>query len=412
MGKAVFFNLPGASGHINPTVGLVSELIRQGEQVIYYAGPDSADRLHALGAIPRTYAPHFDYQHSALFATDMIALALKLLELAEKAVAGLKEDLLREQPDYIIYDSCCMWGKYLAQYLKIPAICSITTFVSTPWLTLSDHVIALFLAKILAGNIPSVISVRRRIINMLASLNLPYGGLFHHIFDLAQNEGDLNLVFLPRSYQPFNNRIKQTFRFVGASVPEGRDRNDLDLQKNGRPLIYISLGTVHNMRDTFYRQCLQAFAGSPYLVVMSVGQQTDIAQLGPLPENFIVRNRVAQLEVLKQADLFISHGGMNSINESLYFGVPLLMVPQQDEQLFNARRVARFGAGSYLDAKAITPDELRKQAQRLLADPSFRHHAQELSRDSRAGGGYQAAADHILNFLYGEGVGRALRKIA
>ncbi len=412
MGKGIFFNLPGASGHINPTLGVVSELIGKGEQIIYYAGPDSADRIRALGAIPRTYEPHFDYQHSPLYASDMIALALKLLELSEKAVAGIKDDLLRDKPDYIIYDSCCMWGKYLAQHLKIPAICSITTFVTTPWIVLSDYMIAAFLAKILAGNIPSVISGRRRIINMLNSLNLQYGGLIHHIFDIGQNEGDLNIVFLPRNYQPFSNRIKPTFHFVGASVPEGRDHNDLNLQKNGKPLIYISLGTVHNMRDTFYRQCLQAFADSPYQLIMSVGQHTDIAKLSSIPENFIVRNRVPQLEVLKQADLFISHGGMNSINESLYFGVPLLMVPQQDEQLFNARRVAKFGAGSYLDAKEITPENLRIQAQRVLSDSSFRQHAQDLSRDSRAGGGYKAATNHILNFVYGERKIHAARKTA
>jgi len=144
------------------------------------------------------------------------------------------------------------------------------------------------------------------------------------------------------------------YKFVGASVPDGRDVDDLQLRKltNDNPWIYISLGTVHNLKADFYRDCYAAFADLPYQVIMSVGRQTDIASLGACPANFLVRNWVPQLEVLKRARLFISHGGMNSINESLYFDVPLLMVPQQIEQGYNARRIQRFGGWTDVAGRA------------------------------------------------------------
>ena len=69
MGRCVFFNLPGASGHINPTVGMVEELIAHGEEVIYYAGEDSRAKFTKLGVKFRTYDDWFQYTHTASTAT-------------------------------------------------------------------------------------------------------------------------------------------------------------------------------------------------------------------------------------------------------------------------------------------------------------------------------------------------------
>jgi MGT family glycosyltransferase len=412
MGKAVFFNLPGATGHINPTLGVVAELIKRGEQVIYYAGEESFDQLKALGATPRSYQAYFDYKHSAEYGTDIVVMALTQLTLTEKSIHGLIAELKQDRPDYIIYDSCCLWGKYIARHLGIPAICSITTLVSHPLAVFSDWQLGSLVIKTLVTGVPIVVSGRRRIINILNSINLEYQGLFHHIFDLFQNEGDINLVFLSSKFQPFSSQLKSNFKFVGASVPEGRDHDDLHLadRLDGRPLIYISLGTVHNLKTDFYKNCYEAFKNTPYFVVMSVGKNTDISQLGPMPDNFLVRNRVPQLEVLKKANLFISHGGMNSINESLYFNVPLIMVPQQPEQHFNARRIQKFGAGVRLPAEKITPQTLRESAQQILGNPDFLVNAKDLGRTLREPGGHVAAADAILGLA--RSYPQAVRKTA
>lgn len=82
----------------------------------------------------------------------------------------------------------------------------------------------------------------------------------------------------------------------------------------------------------FYRLCFEAFAKTPYTVVLSVGRHIAIADLGALSPNFNVRNHVPQLAVLKQSRLFVTHGGMNSVNEGLFFGVPLMVFPQGADQ--------------------------------------------------------------------------------
>ena len=60
--------------------------------------------------------------------------------------------------------------------------------------------------------------------------------------------------------------------------------------------------------------------------------KTEISSLDSVPENFIVKNEVDQFSVLQKADVFITHCGMNSTNESLYFGVPMVLIPQHSQQ--------------------------------------------------------------------------------
>ena len=413
MSTAVLFNLPGASGHINPTVGLVSGLINRGERVIYYAGEDSRRQFEALGATFRTYAPFFEYQHSAAMATALLDGAFMMLGQAENALAGLIRVMEQDKPDYILYDSCCLFGKYVAQRLGVPGICLVTTIVSTPLLLTSDLPLAWQVVKELTFGVPRVFEAVRRIKDLLASVGLKYRGLPYHMFDVFANEGDLNIVFLSPSAQPFHRFLKKNYLLVGPSIPEGRDPPaDLPIGLGSSlPVIYVSLGTVHNLKQDFYRQCFKAFAELPCHVVMSVGKDTDIAALGSIPVNFTVRNRVPQLEVLKRTRVFVSHGGMNSINESLYFGVPLVMVPQQVEQGFNARRVEKLGAGRLLKSEKITVDSLRETVSQVLQDERYRQNAAQLGQQMQGLGGYARAVDEILCFVQGDAQ-PALRKTA
>ena len=105
---------------------------------------------------------------------------------------------------------------------------------------------------------------------------------------------------------------------------------------------------------------------------MSVGRSLDIAKLGKLPENFIVKNRIPQVAVLKQANLFITHGGMNSVSEAMVSGVPMLVIPFVSDQPVNARQVEKLGLGKVLDYKSITADALRDAAFAIMENQQIR----------------------------------------
>lgn len=413
MGTAVFFNLPGATGHINPSLGIVSELIRSGERVVYYAGPDSHDKLAALGAVPRQYQPLFDYHHDFAIASDLVALFTRLFQISEEATIGLAARVAADKPDYIIYDSCTPWGKLVAQRLGVPSIYFVTHIITTPWMLASRLVWSPRLWQMAASSTSprSVlramgvgIGIRRRVMDLVAGLGLPYRGWRTHLHEMFNGGDDLKIAVTSPDYQPYSNRLGHTYRFVGASIPAARDDNDLTFDRApGQRLIYVSLGTVHNLNNGFYQLCMQVLGNGPHRVLMSVGQNTDIADLGPIPANFTVRNNMPQLEILKQADLFISHGGMNSINESLYFGVPLVMVPQQVEQAFSAFRIAQFGAGQVIIPRQLTAQRLHREVEEILGESAYKTRAASFGATLNQGG-HRRAAREILAQVRDEAV--------
>jgi UDP:flavonoid glycosyltransferase YjiC (YdhE family) len=106
---------------------------------------------------------------------------------------------------------------------------------------------------------------------------------------------------------------------------------------------------------------------------------------------------------LQCADAFITHGGMNSVHEGLYYGVPEIVVPHQMEQLLNAVRVKTVGAGILLGEKApygrVTAAELREALDKVLNDDTYRQKANHYGKSLKDAGGYQKAVELIEEFV-------------
>jgi MGT family glycosyltransferase len=131
---------------------------------------------------------------------------------------------------------------------------------------------------------------------------------------------------------------------------------------------------------------------------MSIGNKFDRAELGAVPENFIVRSTVPQIEVLKHTRVFLTHGGGSSTNESLYFGVPMLVYPTSTEQYIQARRVNEVGAGRILWPRQANAENIRSLVTGLLADESVLTVARRMQTSFRAAGGPGRAVDEILRY--------------
>ena len=89
---------------------------------------------------------------------------------------------------------------------------------------------------------------------------------------------------------------------------------------------------------------------------------------------------------------------MNSVSESLFHGVPMVVIPQMSEQEFVARRTEELGAGVFLAKEAVTPQSLRSAVDRLLTDDGFRGRARAIGESFQAAGGVMSAADAVLAF--------------
>jgi MGT family glycosyltransferase len=162
---------------------------------------------------------------------------------------------------------------------------------------------------------------------------------------------------------------------------------------DGRPLIYASLGTVFNRNIIFFRNVMASFGGSDYQVVMSLGKGLSRSALGDIPANIIVRDYVPQLEILERSALYITHGGVGSVHQALYCGVPLVLAPQQVEHGMVSARLVELGVGEML--RKMTAGEMRQAAERVLANGSYRKQAARLGMGLKEAGGVKAAVDRI-----------------
>ena len=110
-----------------------------------------------------------------------------------------------------------------------------------------------------------------------------------------------------------------------------------------------------------------------------------------------------QLDLLPHLDAVVCHGGHNTVCESLWHGVPLVLAPIRDDQPIVAGQVVDSGAGVRVRFNRATEAHLTTAVERVLTDESFRAAAMRISRSFQAAGGSTAAADHLERLRAGRG---------
>lgn len=394
MAKIAYVGLP-AHGHTNPTLPVMKELVHRGHEVLYYNAAAFRNKVAPTGVDFRDLPEPLPTEREVSEALhEFINAPLMISGMSRHLAHFLIAEFGRERPDLVIYDSVAMWGYIAARTHDIPNICFITTFV----LDGSQGAIGLgTMARFIWSALPhapKLLLWRRGMAQEFGAENS--GGITEY--------AALNIVFSSAAFHPPNNFIDDRFQFVGPSLdPAVRDGAFPFDQLRNENRVYISLGTVNNLDDAFYQAAFTAFADYPAQFILSVGKHIEIEQLGLIPDNFIVRNYVPQLEILPRVDAFITHGGMNSVHEGLYYGVPEIVVPHQFEQVLNGKRVAQTGAGLLLGDKKpygrVPAGELRQALDELLNNPQFRENAEQMGKTLREAGGYQRAVEEIEAFI-------------
>lgn len=351
MPKALFFSVPG-HGHINPSLPLVAELVRRGHEITYYATEAYRPRIEATGATFRAYSiiddDYFDARGLSGSVPQRVAHAL--ITTSAEILPELLDITRSEQPDYILFDGMCPWGSLVAQILQLPSVASLalSPMVSIPPGALLK-LLPLFLPLIFK-DFSTGLETNKRAKALTRQYNLPP----FRIMGIMNNLGNLSISYTSSEFQPYSATVSKSVRFVGWTLNESTANGQFSFEQvQGRRLIYVSLGTLNNDNVAFFRTCIEAFTGSEHFVIITTGKRVSLESFGVLPENVAIHSWVPQVEVLKRASLFISHGGLSSIHDSLYLGVPLLLVPQQAEQTLNAMRVVELGAGLML--KVVHP---------------------------------------------------------
>ena len=333
-------------GHIAACVEIIKDLILLGHSVTCYVLDKFENRLKPTGAklkpisvgkliLPRKAPP--------------IAINNMIMErYYDFLLTDFKSWV--DKYDYFFYDSF-FDGKEINKFFNIPVLVGIYPFPvgeMTPYFK-------------------STLERRNKFINNINkkhNLNIKDYVSMHYIGD-----ADYKLMFTSKLFHIESNIIDNSFYFMGPALEERANDESFDFKKDpNKKLIYISLGTVFNLNVEFYKKCIEAFVNSKeFQVIISIGKLINIKDLGENPENISIFNYVPQLQILKQCDVFITHGGINSVNEGIYMNhLPLIVIPQEMDQFDNAKQIEKFEAGISIDKDNFSSEILKNAIANIL----------------------------------------------
>lgn len=370
--KILFINLP-YHGHVMPTIGLVRELIKSGNQVTYLMPFDWQDLVASSGATFAGYENHMKL--SEQIKNAYVA--------AEQIIAGF---------DLVIYEQFFFLGKHLAEKYGKPAV-RIFTAPATNEKLMQEYINAdgplkIFRHKWIGRSWTREIATK---LNIKLKTDC-------WLDEIVQNPPDLNLVYTLEEYQPYHEDFpKEHYKFLGASIYD-RHEEEFQITKAQNPVIYISLGTVVKGAVSFFRKCIKAFQDEDVTVIMSVGKNFHIKKLGMLPANFYVHNSVPQLQVLKLADVFVTHGGMNSVSEAFVYGVPMVAIPFIADQPVNARRIEELELGCQLCYKKISSDAIKSAVFSVMNDSTILENVTNMKKKIAECPGNKGGAEYIMDY--------------
>ncbi|WP_031075223.1 macrolide family glycosyltransferase [Streptomyces sp. NRRL WC-3742] len=383
------FNIP-AVGHINPTLSVVEELVRRGNRVTYTVTEHFRASVEASGAEPVVYTSVFgDYYTHPYTPEALPAEGLRFFNEAVETLKHFEAVYENDRPDVILYDQMAWAARFLGAKWNIPTVRLHPSYGSNEVFSIQSR---FPLASEVA---PEVIEMMGQLAAFLPSVGLEGVGpveFFTKIEDLA-------LIFLPREFHYDGDTFDERFVFTGPCLGDRSAFQGSWTNPGGKPVLFISLGTAFTGSAEFFPAAIEAFADSEYRVVLAIGNHADPAALGELPANIEVHQHVNQLDVLSQAALFVTHGGMNSAMEALAHGVPMVVVPQMSEQQATAERVEELGLGAYLPSEKATAASLREAVETVLGNPATAEKLGALRDAIRGTDGPVVAADAVEGYL-------------
>jgi len=347
--KILMINLP-YMGHVIPTIGLVQQLIANNCEVSYLLPFDWEDVISNSGA---KFIGYNNHRHLSEQIKNAYAMAQSVIE----------------EVDLIVYEQFFFLGKHLAERYNKPAVRIFTAPATNKELMdqfISKGPLSIFKIKWIAKAFTKDIAK-----DVLLKTE-------NWLDEIVENPPDLNLVYTLRELQPFEETFdKSLYCFLGPSIYQ-RPKMMFNYKKGKYPLVYISLGTVIKNRLSFYQMCIDTFAHEKVDVILSIGKNVPISKLKNNSSNIHVYDFVPQTEVLSMTDVFVTHGGMNSISEALVHRVPMVVLPMSSDQPVNANTLVKKGVARQLNYSTLNAKLLKSTVFSVLNDLNIKMNLNEL----------------------------------
>jgi MGT family glycosyltransferase len=374
-------------GHAGPARRLGGALVRRGHHVVEF-GPDLR---------PTDVPPDPDSQGLRLPVAPYtepsgrtVRTAAALAETANGAVGPVSDALLAAGVDVVISDVGLLASRIAARWLGLPGIASRPTF---PVMGNSLE----------AGNTPAHPDHQERVARWQRSRDEIWRDWGVDIGDHVYVDATLDdRSFVYTTPQIVGEpELGDSVRFVGPLMGTASDATEPLLERWGdEPLVYVAFGTVYNDRKELFLAILEALADLPVRVLVSTWGRFTADDLAPVPANARIAASVDSRAVLREARLHITHGGSNSLHESLVEAVPMLCFPPG-----RGGAALWAGAAEAIGAAEIqrdhSADAIRAAVSRLLDDDVMQRRVSDVARSLAAYDGAAVASQAVDELVSG-----------
>lgn len=141
-----------------------------------------------------------------------------------------------------------------------------------------------------------------------------------------------------------------------------------------------------NIKSTMFapgalKELFQVFAEFTGMRVLFKGEPANAAELLSVSNNTLIRAWLPQQAVLSHPNtkVFVTHGGLLSITESIYHGVPVIGIPVFGDQSMNMQHAEHIGYGVKIDWPTLGADTVRQALNQVLNDPHYDRVAKAVS---------------------------------
>lgn len=411
MSTFVFFAVP-LFGHVNYGTKIAKRLERKGHRCYYFSGERYKGLVESKGLYFCAYDPRIEmmfrekdstYQTAAMstgeeksidYTEEMWKLSLHLFTIMRILSEEDLDRICRLKPDGIVYDNIAIWGRWVAEKLGIPCFSSGTPYCYND--RMFQECAEEFTALLSSGSssIAQPLLPVLRMYNRVLHRKFPEFSAYTVTMNYA-GSGDLNFLYTVPTFQLHPELIDtQKNIFTGILMDEDDFREDITpYVSKAKRNIYIALGTIYN-NQSLYRKCINALRDFDANILMSIGVTNSIEDFGPLPDRWKVRNSFPQISLLPHMDVFISHGGINSLREAAHFGVPTVVFPQTGDHFLGAEDVKRTGTGCVLNNES-TEQEIVQAVLSCLQTDTIQKACSALSSEMRRAGGLDKVVDVI-----------------
>lgn len=387
------FIVPPLTGHVNPTLGLGAELLKNKHEVAWISiDPQLEKRIPNGGT--------FLLLDTDINKHEKERIKNEILELGKKAVYGL--DSLK-----FLYDD-------VLTPMNMGMLDGIKKLIDAykPDIIINDHQVFAAAVAAIQKNIPYVTSVTApaaiKVNEALPMIHVWEGDQIIKFQKSVGLDSDkrldcsklLTIVYTSKKLFGESD-LDNYYQFIGPVTNRGDFTDDFDWCKlqsmNNRPKILVTIGTTfdHSLKQQFLRKVTEAFENE----MMGVVIISDPELFDYIPDNFIVCKQIPQLKLIPLMDAVVCHGGHNTVCEALSYAKPLVVLPVAYDQSYVASTVVDSGSGIRLNFNRFKAQQLKDAVNKVLYDKKYSENAQTVQKSFEEAGGVTKAVKLLENIL-------------